>query len=198
MNVAGSREFLGRRADVINTAKATGVLSAKFLGRIAGHGGKGWIGVPAARTELAAGEDLSSNEQAAAALRDKAPPWLRVIGAYSKWRPAPQASLAEKGSAVGIRFRQEPASERGPPLTQLSLKSATRAMLELIRRAGFPESSGVRMEEVEVAAYWTAEGRMHGMILINKTKHRELEEQVALGLGLAFCIGNRNGSLSKA
>lgn len=40
MNVAGSREFLGRRADVINTAKATGVLSAKFLGRIAGHGGK--------------------------------------------------------------------------------------------------------------------------------------------------------------
>ena len=198
MNVAGSREFLGRRADVINTAKATGVLSAKFLGRIAGHGGKVWIGVPAARTELAAGGELSSNEQAAVALRDKAPPWLRVIGAYSKWRPAPQASLAEKSSAVCIRFRQEQASERGPPLTRLSLQSATRAMLELIRRAGFPESSGVRTEEVEVAAYWTAEGRMHGMILINKTKHRELEEQVALGLGLAFCIGNRNGSLSKA
>ena len=188
-------DFLNRRADILNTARATGVLSAKALGSLTERRPRVWLGLPNGGSTETVPEETSGGPTTGDGMADMvaaAPAWLRQVGGFARWRPSRVCSLHEQESAVCIRFRQNRTVEQGPRITRAGLRTALRNILDIVRRAAFPQSPPVTMEEVDVAAYWTEPGHLLGMITMCRAAHRELEEQTWLGTVLAFCVGNRS------
>ena len=197
----GEEHFFGRKADVVNVASHGGLLGARHTNRIGMHRVPVSIGMP----DLASLERWGRQQQgkpefdeqmatwldAIKQLTREIPPILRGVRVQAEWKARLLSSRAEEESAVCIRFQQRRAPSANVAMNRAAVRQGFIDLGNMIQRSLFDTGVPLTQQDVDVAGYFDRAGDLHAMVTLAKSKHRDIEEQITIGVTIAFFMCNR-------
>ena len=121
-----------------------------------------------------------------------APGWLKDVQIPVWWEPLVPGSAMERESSVCIRFEQLWAQQRDAEAmaTRQQIRSRLVEILNKIQQVSGVDNAPFVATDVSYIAYVNKEGKLEGLITIQKRTKEALEDDIAIGVMLAFHIGN--------
>jgi hypothetical protein len=121
-----------------------------------------------------------------------APGWLKDVQIPVWWEPLVPGSAMERESSVCIRFEQLRAQQRDAEAmaTRQQIRSRLVEILNKIQQVSGVDNAPFVATDVSYIAYVNKEGKLEGLITIQKRTKEALEDDIAIGVMLAFHIGN--------
>ena len=197
----GEEHFFGRKADVVNVASHRGLLGARHTNRIGMHRVPVSIGMPNLSSLERWGSQQQGkpefDEQMAAWLDTikqlvrEVPPILQGVRVQAEWKARLLSSRAEEESAVCIRFQQRRAPSAKVAMNRAEARQGFIDLGNMIQRSLFDTGVPLTQQDVDVAGYFDRAGDLHAMMTLAKSKHRDIEEQITIGVTIAFFMCNR-------
>ena len=121
-----------------------------------------------------------------------APGWLKDVQIPVWWEPLVPGSAMDRESSVCIRFEQLWAHQRDAEAmaTRQQIRSRLVEILNKIQQVSGVDNALFVATDVSYIAYVNKEGKLEGLITIQKRTKEVLEDDIAIGVMLAFHIGN--------
>ena len=195
--VAGEREFLCRRADIIHPGLTRGgVLSVEYAQSMGIRKQEVWIGMPAVgkvehwqqrQTEGRLGREGEWLERTRA-LAAAVPEGLRHAGAKAAWKLKPVMSEQERTSELYIRFQQVRQPSRVQSMDVPAIRREVLQLVQMVQRGVCPDATKLEMADLQFAGYQNEAGLLQGTISISQGRAEESEDRCRIGLVVAFLL----------